>query len=137
MATARSWSLPILCIFLEEWQARTEDCDRRAAARAPEQVNAQYRPACRPIPRLCVRPDSPCPRTRHHTAGTRSELLWAADDQGLEVRIPSGVRMVAKPPFLRPVPTPSDDNLPHIPVSPCADEKSRPLSFTPCDPAPF
>ncbi|KAG0713989.1 hypothetical protein GWK47_014980 [Chionoecetes opilio] len=39
--------------FPEEWQARTEDCDRLAIAHA-EQVKAQYDHHARPLPWLCV-----------------------------------------------------------------------------------
>ncbi|XP_068250276.1 uncharacterized protein [Palaemon carinicauda] len=37
--------------FSEEWQAKSEDCDRRAAARA-EQVKLQYDQHARPLPKL-------------------------------------------------------------------------------------
>ena len=39
--------------FSKEWQAKSEDCDHRVAARA-EQVKLQYDQHARPIPRLCV-----------------------------------------------------------------------------------
>nr|XP_027231522.1 uncharacterized protein LOC113823105 [Penaeus vannamei] len=70
--------------FLEEWQEKSEDCDRRAAAQAEQVRQRDY-----------------------------------------EIRLPSGRVWWRNQHFLRPVPTPSADPIPHIPVTPCSDMKMK------------
>ncbi|KAG0725676.1 Gag-Pro-Pol polyprotein [Chionoecetes opilio] len=108
----------------EEWQARTEDCDRRAVARA-EEVKAQYDQHARPLPRLYVGQTVRVQDPTSHRWDKVGVVMGCGTTRDFEVRLPSGRVWWRNHRFLRPVPTPSDDTLPHIPVSPCSDEKIK------------
>ncbi|KAG0725211.1 Transposon Tf2-6 polyprotein [Chionoecetes opilio] len=110
--------------FSEEWQTRTEDCDRRAAARA-EQVKAQYDQHARPLPRLCVGQTVRVQDPTSHRWDKVGVVMGCGTTRDFEVRLPSGRVWWRNRRFLRPVPTPSNDTLPHIPVSPCSDKKIK------------
>ncbi|XP_068220014.1 uncharacterized protein [Palaemon carinicauda] len=106
--------------FSEEWQAKSEDCDRRAAARA-EQVKLQYDQHARPLPKLeigqTVRIQDPT-SNRWEKFGV---IMGFGKSRDYEVRLPSGRVWWRNRRFLRPVPTPGVDPLPHLPVAPCTD----------------
>ncbi|XP_045105471.1 uncharacterized protein K02A2.6-like [Portunus trituberculatus] len=104
-----------------DWQAKMEDCDRRAAAQA-EQVQAHYDQHARPLPKLCigatVRIQDPV------------SLRWDKVDvvmgrsREYDVRLPSGRVWRRNCRHLHPVPPHDDDPLYHIPVVLWSDEKS-------------
>ncbi|XP_068235531.1 uncharacterized protein [Palaemon carinicauda] len=106
--------------FSEEWQAKSEDCDRRAAARA-EQVKLQYDQHARPLPKLeigqTVRIQDPTSHRWEKVGG----IMGFGKSRDYEVRLPSGRVWWRNRRFLRPVPTPGVDPLPHLPVAPCTD----------------
>ena len=110
--------------FSNEWQAKSEDCDQRAAARA-EQVKLKYDQHARPLPRLSVgqtvRIQNPT-SLRWDKVGI---IMSRGKSREYEVRLSSGRVWWRKCRFLRSVPSPGVDSLPHIPVTPCSDvEKS-------------
>lgn len=116
--------------FSADWQAKTEDCDRRAAARA-SQVQARYDQHAQPLPKLIigetVRIQDPT-SLRWDKVGV---VVGRGRNRDYELRLPSGRVWRRNRRFLRPVTPGSVDNLPHIPVVPCAGEKSRPASYAP------
>ncbi|XP_068215860.1 uncharacterized protein [Palaemon carinicauda] len=102
--------------FSEEWQAKSEDCGRRAAGRA-EQVKLQYDQRARPLPKLeigqTVRIQDPT-SNRWEKVGF---VLGFGKSWDYEVRLPSGQVWWCNRRFLHPVPTPEVDPLPHLPVT--------------------
>lgn len=116
--------------FSADWQAKTEDCDRRAAARA-DHVQARYDQHARPLPNLSigatVRIQDPT-SLRWDKVGV---VMGRIRNRDYEVRLPSGRVWRRNRRFLRPVPPHGDDPTPHIPVVPCSDEKNTSSSVTP------
>ncbi|KAK4303511.1 hypothetical protein Pmani_024480 [Petrolisthes manimaculis] len=105
-----------------KWQAKAEDCDRRAAARA-ELVQEQYNQHARPLPRLrvgdTVRIQNPT-SLRWDKVGV---VMSCGRSRDYEVRLPSGRVYWRNRRFLRPINPPGVDPLPHIPEPPvsCTD----------------
>lgn len=116
--------------FSADWQVKTEDCDRRAAARAAH-VQARYDQHARPLPKLSigatVRIQDPT-SLRWDKIGV---VMGRSRHRDYEVRFPSRRVWRRNRRFLRPVPSRSDDPLPHISVVLCSDEKSMSGSVTP------
>lgn len=120
--------------FLQEWQTRTEECDRRAAARA-DQVQSQYDSHARPLPRLSVGQRVRIQDPTSHRWDKVGVVMGRSRTREYQIRLPSGRVWWRNRRHLRPVPSPSDDSSPHIPVVPCSDEKSRSsVSDPPTDP---
>ncbi|XP_045120347.1 uncharacterized protein LOC123509838 [Portunus trituberculatus] len=109
--------------FSADWQTKTEECDRRAAARA-EQVQAHYDQHARPLPKLCigatVRIQDPV-SLRWDKVGV---VMGCSRNREYDVRLPSGRVWRRNRRLLRPVPLHGDDPPHHIPVVPWSDEKS-------------
>ncbi|XP_045105474.1 uncharacterized protein LOC123500985 [Portunus trituberculatus] len=109
--------------FSADWQTKTEECDRRAAARA-EQVQAHYDQHARPLPKLCigatVRIQDPV-SLRWDKVGV---VMGCSRNREYDVRLPSGRVWRRNRRLLRPLPPHGDDPPHHIPVVPCSDEKS-------------
>ena len=117
--------------FTDGWQEMAEDCDRRAAARAA-QVQRNYDAHARPLPRMSVgqhvRIQDPTSR-RWDKVGV---VMGSLRSREYEVRLPSGRVLRRNRRFLFPVPDPSEDPTPHLPVVPCHDtEKSSVPSNAP------
>ena len=110
--------------FSKEWQVKSEDCDRRAAARA-EQVKLHNDQLAHPLPRLCIGQTVRIQDQISHCWDKVGVVMSLGRSRDYEVRLPSGQVSWHKRRFLCPVPNPGDDPLPHIPVAPCTDmEKS-------------
>ncbi|KAG0720471.1 hypothetical protein GWK47_048458 [Chionoecetes opilio] len=99
------------------------------SCRPAEQVKAQYDSMPAPTPAVC-RPDRSCPGPGHHTAGTRSGCYGLRHDRASRC-VSLVARLVAKPPFPPTRSNPSNDTLPHIPVSPCSDKKIKSPFYSP------
>lgn len=114
--------------FIKEWQERDEDVDRRAATRA-DQVTALYDSHARSLPSLSVgvhvRIQNPDTRRWDKVGVVMGRSTNRTRDY--EVKLPSGRVWWRNRRFLRPIPDPSADSLPHLPVVPCSDEKSSDL----------
>ena len=97
--------------FLQEWQARTEDCDRRAAARA-DQVHSHFDQHAHTLPMLsfgqCVRIQDP---TSHHWDKVKV-VMGHSGPREYQVRLSSGRVWRWNRRRLRPVPSPSDGTSP-------------------------
>jgi len=106
--------------FLMHWQEKTEDCDRHAAARA-EAVKLQYDQHARPLPRLNVGQHVRIQDPASHRWDKVGVVMGCGRSRDYEIRLPSGRVWWRNRRFLRPVPPPGDDSLPHIPVDPCLD----------------
>ncbi|XP_068216422.1 uncharacterized protein [Palaemon carinicauda] len=106
--------------FSEEWQAKSEDCDRRAAARA-EQVKQQYDQHARPLPKLEIGQTVRIQDPISHRWEKVGVVMGFGKSRDYEVRLPSGRVWWRNRRFLRPVPTPGVDPVPHLPVAPCTD----------------
>lgn len=115
--------------FSADWQAKTEDCDRRAAARAA-QVQAHYDQHAKPLPKLCigatVRIQDPA-SLRWDKVGV---VMGRGRNRDYSVRLPSGRVWRRNRRFLRPVP-PCSEDLSNIPVVPCLDETKPSTSLNP------
>lgn len=111
--------------FSKEWQEKTEDCDRRAAARTKEDKE-RYDQQAHPLPMLTigqqVRIQDPTTH-RWDKVGVVMGLSRSRDD---EVRLPSGRVWWRNRRFLRPAPYEAEDPLPHFPVAPCSDHGKQP-----------
>ena len=109
--------------FSKEWQAWMKDCDRQAAARA-EQFKSQYNKHARPLPNLSVSQTlSIQDSTSHHWDNNVGVVMGCSMTRDFEVHLLSDRVWWRNCCFLRPVPFPSVDPLPHIPVVSCLDEK--------------
>lgn len=114
--------------FSDEWQAKTEECDRRAAAQT-DQVTSQYDNHARPLPRLTVgqrvRIQDPT-SLRWDKVGT---VMGCGRSRQYEVRLPSGCVRWRNRRHLRPVPVQvTSTNLPpQSPVSPCSGQEKPSL----------
>ena len=113
--------------FSQQWQESEAECDRRAAARA-SQVTAAYDSHARPLPSLRVgdhvRVQNPNTR-RWDKVGI---VMGRGRTRDYEVRLPSGRVWWRNRRFLRAIPDPSVDPLPHIPVVPCSDGTPGPVT---------
>ncbi|XP_063585812.1 uncharacterized protein LOC134763185 [Penaeus indicus] len=109
--------------FAQEWQERTEDYDRRAAARAGH-VKSQYDKHARPLPKLSVGDHVRIQNTDTHRWDKVGVIMGCGRNRDYEVRLPSGRVWWRNRRFLRPIPDPSVDPLSHIPVVPCTDKTS-------------
>lgn len=110
--------------FSQDWQASIEDCDRRAAARA-DQVQRQYDGHARPLPRLSVGQRVRIQDPKSHRWDKVGVVMGCGRSRNYEIRLPSGRVWWRNRRHLRPIPSPSEDLPPQIPVTPCSDEKSR------------
>ncbi|XP_068222164.1 uncharacterized protein [Palaemon carinicauda] len=75
--------------FSEEWQAKSEDCDRRAAARA-EQVKLQYDQHARPLPKLEIGQTVRIQDPTSHRWEKVGVVMGFGKSRDYEVRLPSG-----------------------------------------------
>jgi len=100
------------------WQEKTEDCDRHAAA---HEVKLQYDQHARPLPRLSVGQHVRIQDPASHRWDKVGVVMGCGRSRDYEIRLPSGRAWWRNRRFLRPVPPPGDDSLPHIPVDPCLD----------------
>ncbi|KAK4288131.1 hypothetical protein Pmani_038826 [Petrolisthes manimaculis] len=110
------------CSFASEWQAKAEDCDRRAAARA-ELVQEQYNQHARPLPRLRVGDTVRIQNLTSLRWDKVGVVMSCGRSRDYEVRLPSGRVYWRNRRFLRPINPPGVDPLPHIPEPPvsCTD----------------
>ena len=103
--------------FLPEWQAKADDCDRRAAARLSD-VTARYDAQARPLPKLCVGQrvllQDPVSK-RWDKAGT---VMGVGHSRNYEVVLPSGRAGWRNRRHLRPLPEP--------PQQPPQDKEAEP-----------
>lgn len=106
--------------FTAGWQAKTEDCDRRAAARAA-QVQQQYDAHAHPLPRLRVGQTVRVQDPTSHRWDKVGVVMGCGRSREYEVCLPSGRVFRRNRRFLYPVPTPGEDPTPHLPVAPCPD----------------
>lgn len=104
--------------FSAEWQARTEDCDRRAATHK-EEAHQHYDKHARPLPKLCVGQHVRIQDPTSHRWDKVGVVMGLGRSRDYELRLPSGRVWWRNRRHLRPIPPPSDDPLPHIPVAPC------------------
>ena len=112
--------------FSAEWQAKNEDCDRRAAARTTE-VQRQYDQHARPLPQLSVGQHVRVQDPTSHRWDKVGVVMGRGRSRDYELRLPSGRVWWRNRRFLRPVPPPSANVIspPQSPVAPCSDlEKS-------------
>ncbi|KAG0726732.1 hypothetical protein GWK47_035951 [Chionoecetes opilio] len=86
--------LPILSTFSEEWQANTENCDRRVCLLVLSRSRRQYDQACPPPTQAVCRPDRPCSEDPHHTAG-QGWCYGLRHDQGIRGASSLWARLVA------------------------------------------
>ena len=112
--------------FSKEWQAKSEDCDRRAAARTM-QATLHYDEHARPLPRLSVGQTVRIQDPTSHRWDKVGVIMGVFKPRDYEVRLPSGRVFRRNRRFLRPVLNTGADLLPQNPVVPCSDvEKSLP-----------
>ena len=119
--------------FSEEWQAKSEDCDRRAAARA-QQIKSQYDQHARPLSRLSIGQTVRIQDPISHRWNKVGVVMSCGRSRDYEVRLPSGRVWWRNRRFLRPVPFHGVGPLPHIPVVPCSDTEKSLASSPPVVP---
>lgn len=89
----------------------------------------------RPLPRLSVGQHVRIQDPASHRWDKVGVVMGCGRSRDYEIRLPSGRVWWRNRRFLRPVPPPGDDSLPHIPVDPCLDlEKQSTFSNPPADP---
>ena len=116
--------------FENEWHAKSEDCDRCAAAHT-EQVVSRYNQHARPLPRLSVGQQVRIQDATSHRWDKVGVIMGIGRSRDYEIRLPSGRVWWRNRRFLRPVYHVSDDPPPLFPVSPCSDLEKQSLVFTP------
>ena len=89
--------------FSKEWQVKSEDCDRRAAARA-EQVKLHNDQLAHPLPRLCIGQTVRIQGQISHCWDKVGVVMSLGRSRDYEVRLPSGQVSWHKRRFLCPVP---------------------------------
>ena len=109
--------------FSKEWKALTENCDRRAAAHA-DQARQQYDSHARPLTQLTIGQYVRIQDPTSHRWDKVGIVMGCGRHRDYEVRLPSGRVWWRNCRYLRPVPLPSGDPLPLIPVVPCWYDKS-------------
>lgn len=92
--------------FSQEWQARTEDCDRRAAAHAVD-VKTRYNKHTHPLSRLSVGQQVCLQDPTSHHWDKVSVTMGTGSSRDYEVRLPSGRVWWRNLRFLCEVPTPN------------------------------
>ncbi|XP_068225983.1 uncharacterized protein [Palaemon carinicauda] len=120
--------------FSKEWQVKTEDCDRRAAARY-EQVKTQYDQHAHSLPKLSVGQQVRIQDPTSHRWDKVGIVMGHGKSRDYQIRLPSGRVWWRHRRFLRPVPpTISDPSLP-VPVAPCQDlERESLVTIPPVNP---
>ena len=103
--------------FQEQWQARTEECDRRAAQRAQD-VTTCYDQHARPLPELRVNDHVRIQDPLSHLWDKVGIVMGIGRSRDYQVRLPSGRVWWRNRRFLRPVTPPLSDPL--TPGEPCA-----------------
>ena len=97
--------------FSQEWQAKTEECDRRAAERAAD-VAARYDCHARPLPRLSIGQQIRIQDPVSHRWDKVGVVMGIGRSRDYQVRLPSGRVWWRNRRFLRPVELPSVDPSP-------------------------
>ncbi|XP_068216653.1 uncharacterized protein [Palaemon carinicauda] len=116
--------------FMECWQERAHDCDRRAAARAA-QVKRNYDAHARPLPRLNVGQHVRLQDPTSHRWDKIGIIMGGTRSREYEIRLPSGGVLRRNRRFLYPVPSPNQVPNSDLPVVPSSDmEKSSIPSTT-------
>ena len=132
--------------FKAEWQAKTEDCDRRAAAHDTA-AQRNYDQHARPLPKLSVGQRVRIQDTTSHRWDKVGVVMGIGRSRDYSVRLPSGRVWWRNRRFLRPVPSPSGPpptpsgppsppsgpSPPQTPVLPCSDQ-DRSFSNPPVPP---
>ncbi|XP_068232095.1 uncharacterized protein [Palaemon carinicauda] len=116
--------------FMECWQERAHDCDRRVAARAA-QVKRNYNAHARPLPRLNVGQHVRLQDPTSHRWDKIGIIMGGTRSREYEIRLPSGGVLRRNRRFLYPVPSPNQVPNSDLPVVPSSDmEKSSIPSTT-------
>ncbi|XP_068238582.1 uncharacterized protein [Palaemon carinicauda] len=116
--------------FMECWQEKAHDCDRRAAARAA-QVKRNYDAHARPLPRLNVGQHVRLQDPTSHRWDKIGIIMGGTKSREYEIRLPSGGVLRRNRRFLYPVPSPNQVPNSDLPVVPSSDmEKSSIPSTT-------
>lgn len=97
--------------FSEDWQAKAEDCDRRAAARAKDST-ARYDQHAHPLPRMKIGQHVRIQNPTSHRWDKVGVIMGIGKLRTYEVRLPSGRVYWRNRRFLRPVQYPSEESLP-------------------------
>jgi len=119
--------------FSAEWQTKSDDWDRRAAAQA-DQVTSLYDSHARPLPRLSV---GQRVRIQDHKSLRWDKVgvvMGCGRSRQYEVRLPSGRVWWRNRRHLRPVPVPKCEPSFLSPVSPCQDQETGSLHVPPVTP---
>ena len=116
-----------------EWQTKSDDWDRRAAAQA-DQVTSLYDSHARPLPRLSV---GQRVRIQDHKSLRWDKVgvvMGCGRSRQYEVRLPSGRVWWRNRRHLRPLPVPNCEPSFLSPVSPCQDQETGSLHVPPVTP---
>ena len=119
--------------FSKEWQAKTEDCDRRAAARAKD-VKTRYDQHANPLPRLSIGQQVRIQDPISHRWDKVGVVMGSGKSRDYEIRLPSGRVWWRNRRFLRPVIPASVEPSPPFPVAPCSDQEKSLVNDPPIIP---